>query len=102
MIRRPPRSTLFPYTTLFRSIVFLVEERFTHPEICQWPVRLNRQRPLVLRHRIVKPALFGEILSARNGRAGTQRGATLQYKIVGVDLDSARLRPTKRLDREPR
>src|SRR2546430_7366737 len=24
MIRRPPRSTLFPYTTLFRSIVFIV------------------------------------------------------------------------------
>src|SRR3712207_7735899 len=29
MIRRPPRSTLFPYTTLFRSIVerFLREEQ---------------------------------------------------------------------------
>src|SRR5260370_3006368 len=25
MIRRPPRSTLFPYTTLFRSIFFLAE-----------------------------------------------------------------------------
>src|SRR2546430_12655710 len=25
MIRRPPRSTLFPYTTLFRSIVDLFE-----------------------------------------------------------------------------
>src|SRR5258707_8310716 len=24
MIRRPPRSTLFPYTTLFRSLSFLV------------------------------------------------------------------------------
>src|SRR2546426_1196081 len=24
MIRRPPRSTLFPYTTLFRSIALLV------------------------------------------------------------------------------
>src|SRR3712207_7604387 len=24
MIRRPPRSTLFPYTTLFRSIYFLL------------------------------------------------------------------------------
>src|SRR3712207_8346331 len=24
MIRRPPRSTLFPYTTLFRSIVNLI------------------------------------------------------------------------------
>src|SRR2546430_10457112 len=26
MIRRPPRSTLFPYTTLFRSFVAQVEE----------------------------------------------------------------------------
>src|SRR5256885_2755863 len=24
MIRRPPRSTLFPYTTLFRSVEFMV------------------------------------------------------------------------------
>src|SRR3712207_9054044 len=27
MIRRPPRSTLFPYTTLFRSWLGLAEER---------------------------------------------------------------------------
>src|SRR3712207_7226430 len=26
MIRRPPRSTLFPYTTLFRSMSFVCEE----------------------------------------------------------------------------
>src|ERR1017187_1334377 len=26
MIRRPPRSTLFPYTTLFRSLVLLQED----------------------------------------------------------------------------
>src|SRR5258708_20585330 len=26
MIRRPPRSTLFPYTTLFRSLVSSAEE----------------------------------------------------------------------------
>src|SRR5258706_5692997 len=26
MIRRPPRSTLFPYTTLFRSLVILFAE----------------------------------------------------------------------------
>src|SRR2546429_3046855 len=30
MIRRPPRSTLFPYTTLFRSIK-LLERRLEHP-----------------------------------------------------------------------
>src|SRR5437764_10766342 len=29
MIRRPPRSTLFPYTTLFRSAAAIVE--FTSP-----------------------------------------------------------------------
>src|SRR3712207_7387073 len=27
MIRRPPRSTLFPYTTLFRSVVVVEDER---------------------------------------------------------------------------
>src|SRR5438477_8074267 len=26
MIRRPPRSTLFPYTTLFRSLEYLLDE----------------------------------------------------------------------------
>src|SRR5688572_31228364 len=26
MLRRPPRSTLFPYTTLFRSVVELVDQ----------------------------------------------------------------------------
>src|SRR2546426_1825092 len=26
MIRRPPRSTLFPYTTLFRSYLYLIKK----------------------------------------------------------------------------
>src|SRR2546427_4538932 len=30
MIRRPPRSTLFPYTTLFRSDVFPTSVEFKH------------------------------------------------------------------------
>src|SRR5256885_13263736 len=30
MIRRPPRSTLFPYTTLFRSYLTRHRERFHH------------------------------------------------------------------------
>src|SRR2546429_3921249 len=37
MIRRPPRSTLFPYTTLFRSIVYMGS------------VDVARQQPNVLR-----------------------------------------------------
>src|SRR5690349_24152369 len=33
MIRRPPRSTLFPYTTLFRSLVFAKVS--TRPSFCR-------------------------------------------------------------------
>src|SRR5256885_6570516 len=41
MIRRPPRSTLFPYTTLFRSLAESgVRERLGH----QRGVQLQRQR----------------------------------------------------------
>src|SRR5258707_9269248 len=32
MIRRPPRSTLFPYTTLFRSIDLIVETFSSMPD----------------------------------------------------------------------
>src|SRR2546430_6479272 len=33
MIRRPPRSTLFPYTTLFRSLPgLLISSRAMHPQ----------------------------------------------------------------------
>src|SRR2546430_8216725 len=35
MIRRPPRSTLFPYTTLFRSSVAM--RRRVEPERLGWP-----------------------------------------------------------------
>src|SRR2546429_3346854 len=31
MIRRPPRSTLFPYTTLFRSPLFPEKSNLTEP-----------------------------------------------------------------------
>src|SRR5258706_3795668 len=33
MIRRPPRSTLFPYTTLFRSHRGCIDLRFAHERI---------------------------------------------------------------------
>src|SRR5688572_32408166 len=34
MIRRPPRSTLFPYTTLFRSKPLLLCENCLHRPVC--------------------------------------------------------------------
>src|SRR2546429_3842901 len=48
MIRRPPRSTLFPYTTLFRSTLVYSEATFT-PEteraMGETAARLNRILP---------------------------------------------------------
>src|SRR5262245_62958372 len=41
MIRRPPRSTLFPYTTLFRS----------HPRELQDAERLHAEAPHAFDHR---------------------------------------------------
>src|SRR5258707_2667358 len=34
MIRRPPRSTLFPYTTLFRSIEFATRRCSSFLQLC--------------------------------------------------------------------
>src|SRR2546421_8175981 len=47
MIRRPPRSTLFPYTTLFRS------DRTT--EFAEWRLRSSRCSPTASRLRAVRP-----------------------------------------------
>src|SRR5256885_12844456 len=44
MIRRPPRSTLFPYTTLFRSVPALDERQRRHRVV--GAAKLERPRPL--------------------------------------------------------
>src|SRR5258707_6582708 len=51
MIRRPPRSTLFPYTTLFRSVH---EERAQ--EHAEEPARAQRALPREARGRPQRPA----------------------------------------------
>src|SRR3989475_12999758 len=68
MIRRPPRSTLFPYTTLFRS-------RMREGECLRLEVPLpERMRFLIeeYRHFLEKPAALKEklrCLTSRYGRA---------------------------------
>src|SRR5258705_6868186 len=61
MIRRPPRSTLFPYTTLFRSAVA--------------PRRLSR----------------GEEAAAGDGAAGGRVGNGHADAVAGIDRKSTRL-----------
>src|SRR5258708_21943126 len=45
MIRRPPRSTLFPYTTLFRSEPLLRDERHHAGWAGQYDVTLSEEDP---------------------------------------------------------
>src|SRR2546427_6532697 len=47
MIRRPPRSTLFPYTTLFRSVLAAVELRHLR-EVVGLAVYADPHKPLLL------------------------------------------------------
>src|SRR5258705_10308492 len=51
MIRRPPRSTLFPYTTLFRSPRRLVDASRTAVRDAARPALAPRAVPLVRRDR---------------------------------------------------
>src|SRR3712207_7421681 len=62
MIRRPPRSTLFPYTTLFRSV----------------PVRAVRRLPAAGRH-----AAAVQRRGARRGRARPRRTGQGGGGLVG-------------------
>src|SRR2546426_8712290 len=63
MIRRPPRSTLFPYTTLFRSLAFFES----------LPLRGNGRPGL-------DPAIAGPILKEVNDRLRFLRNVGLEYR----------------------
>src|SRR5688572_31391246 len=45
MIRRPPRSTLFPYTTLFRSEVVRGFARFDEPRLLPLLAKVKEKDP---------------------------------------------------------
>src|SRR3712207_7886701 len=66
MIRRPPRSTLFPYTTLFRSdplhepeVVRRTEEHLRHRELRAGPGLLDQHVSIVVQ-RLRRGMTFGE------------------------------------------
>src|SRR3989442_4056478 len=55
MIRRPPRSTLFPYTTLFRSVQRIIAV-FPPPEQKQIRLQLAATLKAVISQRLVRRA----------------------------------------------
>src|SRR2546422_6822992 len=83
MIRRPPRSTLFPYTTLFRSSLTL---GILHN--CSFPIAwVSRHRLAVLYHperlrRVASPLLFTR--PARRDRKSTRLNSSHGYISYAV------------------
>src|SRR3712207_8754896 len=68
MIRRPPRSTLFPYTTLFRSD--------------QLDAEVGADRPAQRQQRVVRPLVGGDdVVAARD------RVPRLRRQLPGVAPD---------------
>src|SRR3989442_11442185 len=64
MIRRPPRSTLFPYTTLFRSGAVPVPVN-TLLKPAEYEYMLNNSRTRVA---IVSDSLYPQLQAIPNGR----------------------------------
>src|ERR1035438_3146341 len=64
MIRRPPRSTLFPYTTLFRSVYL------PHPQAFDQPLFDGRAPSTLAEVDDGLDAKFGEVLETRVRRLG--------------------------------
>src|SRR2546430_12106704 len=64
MIRRPPRSTLFPYTTLFRSLAALVK-----PDALE-PVNRGWHKLGLLLHKITNPLIVGGMYAVDDERVG--------------------------------
>src|SRR2546430_6530477 len=81
MIRRPPRSTLFPYTTLFRSRADLA----ARPSL-DLPVH---QRPVDAVHR--PPSHAGQQAARRREGGGTEGSRARPQDRLHADRKSTRL-----------
>src|SRR5260370_17508970 len=109
MIRRPPRSTLFPYTTLFRSVFYdydSIRHDFTREKIAQGPPNIWRYSSLLPLPQDFQPTLpVGLTPFIKAPRLARQLGAknlflkndavclpTLSFKdrVVAVALANAR------------
>src|SRR3546814_2375650 len=81
MIRRPPRSTrtdtLFPYTTLFRSVIVLADEAW-HPGI----VGIAAAR---IREKFERPVLIGGMVGDYvKGSGRSMMGYDLGAAVIGA------------------
>src|SRR3712207_7812862 len=95
MIRRPPRSTLFPYTTLFRSGGSDSIERGMNPIVSS-----ERERRTWLRTTSV--AVPGQILRDRKSTRLNSSHANISYAVFCLKKKKNRLIPQRPLQHHHR
>src|SRR3712207_8646575 len=90
MIRRPPRSTLFPYTTLFRSqILHHSDWHITHVESAGAAAEhLNRHAPaVILCERDLPDGSWHDILLRVRSEEHTSELQSRQYLVCRLLLE---------------
>src|SRR3712207_8476537 len=88
MIRRPPRSTLFPYTTLFRSV-----QHIFHPPVrlAAWP-DVDRRTRLVFIVKDTEPQAIEDLFRAFTDRKSTRLNsshANISYAVFCLKKNNA-------------
>src|SRR2546425_6437054 len=88
MIRRPPRSTLFPYTTLFRSVGLLVRVGAIVVVDEHVGEVLGRHRQIVRDQRVEEPAgEDGAGVGAQRSEEHTSELQSLAYLVCRLLLE---------------
>src|SRR2546429_2954912 len=83
MIRRPPRSTLFPYTTLFRSLRRLAPHQLEE-RLRPTAVGLGVELPVALGHRGSRQGFSYLCMQSRNdfsGKRSEEHTSELQSRL---------------------
>src|SRR3712207_8587567 len=94
MIRRPPRSTLFPYTTLFRSLLVLrLDFPFPTPPLAQQP---HNARCYVLERGTSHDRLFGFVILGGRSEEHTSELQSRQYLVCRLLLEKKKTHRTNR------
>src|SRR3712207_9067513 len=88
MIRRPPRSTLFPYTTLFRSSFDGDERRVELTGEALFDVTKNPSRPFIVSSHGVETKVLGTVFNFKTHVTDSQEEVTLlegKLQVTGLD-----------------
>src|SRR3712207_7304148 len=86
MIRRPPRSTLFPYTTLFRSTAVFVAVAL----LISWIDAARKRAETELRRHAMQQAAVAELGQRARSEEHTSELQSRQYLVCRLLLDKQR------------